>query len=58
MLRLDNRSPGTENVTKAQNCKRPAVPQMRERGLRSVLVVHELADDKAYVVLLNAYENC
>jgi len=75
MLRLDNRSPGTENVTKAQNCKRPAVPQMRarfsmawfvgqSRGLRSVLVAHELADDsvqyplegyKAYVVLLNAY---
>ena len=29
---------------------------MRERGLRSVLVVHEQADDKADVVLLDSYE--
>jgi hypothetical protein len=28
---------------------------MRERGLRSVLFAHELADDKADVVLLNGY---
>jgi hypothetical protein len=29
---------------------------MRERGLRSVLFAHELADDKADVVLLNGYK--
>ena len=42
-------------MAKPQNCNRPAVPQMRERGLRSVLVAHEQADDKADVVLLNGY---
>jgi hypothetical protein len=30
---------------------------MRERDLRSVLVAHELADDKADVVLLNGYSS-
>jgi hypothetical protein len=42
-------------VAKPQNRNRSAVPQMRERGLRSVRVAHEQTDDKADEVLLNGY---
>lgn len=45
-----------KNVDEPQNCNHLAAPQMCERGLRSVLVAHEQADDKAEVVLLNGYE--
>jgi len=38
--------------THNRNC--PAVPQMRESGLRSVLAAHEQAADKADVALLDS----
>ena len=39
---------------KKHNC--PAVPQMRERGLRAIARLCEQADDKADAVLLDSYK--
>ena len=44
------------NVGVSLNCNRPAVPQMRERGLRAIAYLCKLDDDKADVVLLGGYE--
>jgi len=38
------------------HCNYSAAPQMRERGLRSVLIVHEQVDDEADGALLNSYK--
>jgi hypothetical protein len=52
------RSPGQGSMTlrKPFTRKRSAVLQMRERGLRTILVLCEQADDKADAVLLNVYK--
>ena len=54
---MGNHSACTVERAATRNCNCSAAPQMRERGLRSVLFAHEQADDKADVVLLNSYKN-
>jgi len=50
-----NRLPGKEKRGASLKCKRLAVSQMRERGLRAIARLCEQADDKADAVLLDVY---
>jgi len=47
-----------KNVTQTLKCKRLAVPQMREIGLRAIAPLCKQADDKADAVLLKVYHDC